>query len=289
VTDDYRDSPLAGRFFPSDAGELRGLIDRWLSGKATGEGVRALVVPHAALGWSGPTAAVAYARVRGSAAQRVLLVGPSHFVRFAGVAVAPWSGYRTPLGETRVDRAACERLLRRGPPFVDRPEAHADEHALEVQLPFLQRCLPEAELVPLLCGAELQREDLEAAAVGLRELVSDQTLVIASSDFTHYGASFGYTPFPVELAREGIGRLDEGALAAVRSGGADAFLEYVRQTRITICGRLAIALVLRMLAGQVSFELLEYTRSADRMGDYSQSVSYAAIVGRHCSGGGAGV
>ena len=294
-----RESPLAGRFFPADADELRGLVDGLLASAATGQQsaarpaapgvwpadlrrVRCLVVPHAALAWSGATAAAAYARLSGASPRRVVLVGPSHFVRFAGVSVAPYAAYQTPLGELRVDRETCDRLLRHGPPFSDVPEAHAAEHALEVQLPFVQRQAPEAVLVPLLCGIDLGRADMLAAAEVLSQIGSDQTLAIASSDFTHYGTSFGYTPFPTEQAAERIRALDEGAIRAVLSRDPDSFLEYVGETGATICGRLAIGLwlwLLHLVAPDLKLELVKYERSADRLADYQHSVSYAAIVG----------
>jgi MEMO1 family protein len=280
-----RDSPLAGRFFPAQPAGLGELVDRLLADAAPAGARRrrrVLLVPHAALVWSGAIAAAAYARLAGSEAGRVLLIGPSHFVPFRGLAVAPYAGYRTPLGTLAIDRRACDELAQSGPLFCSLEEPHRAEHALEVQLPFLQRALPACALVPVLCGAGLDRADLLAAAEGLASVWSDDALLIVASDFTHYGPSFDYTPFPAAEAPERIRALDAGAIQAIRRLDVRAFLDYVDQTRATICGRRAIAVGLRLLqlvAPDLSIELVGYARSADRTGDFSQSVSYAALVG----------
>jgi MEMO1 family protein len=280
-----RDSPLAGRFFPAEPAELAELVDRLLADAGPARAQRRrrmLLVPHAALVWSGAVAAAAYARLAGSQARRALLVGPSHFVPFRGLAVAPYAGYRTPLGTLCLDRRACDELGRRGPLFCGLEEPHGAEHALEVQLPFLQSVLPACALVPVLCGARLDRAALLAAAEGLASVWSDDALLIVSSDFTHYGPSFGYTPFPAAEAPERIRALDAGAIRAIRRLDVQAFLDYVDQTRATICGRRAIAIGLRLLqlvAPDLSIELVGYARSADRTGDFTESVSYAALVG----------
>jgi AmmeMemoRadiSam system protein B len=180
-----REAAVAGQFYPVDAGQLGDTVDGLLRAAATDAPCpKALVAPHAGYIYSGPVAARAYARLTGSAdtITRVVLLGPSHRVGFAGIATSGADYYATPLGQVPLDMAVT-RAISQLPQVCQLDEAHAEEHSLEVHLPFLQRCLPDFSLVPLVVG----QADPEAVADVLEHLWGGpETLIVISSDLSHF-------------------------------------------------------------------------------------------------------
>ncbi|MGB6044032.1 MAG: AmmeMemoRadiSam system protein B [Pirellulales bacterium] len=180
-----RPAAVAGDFYPDEPQQLRHEIGGLLH-DARGEGPvpKALVAPHAGYTYSGPVAASGYAllRPRRHTIERVVLLGPSHRVSFEGLAASSADGFATPLGIVRVDRTAVETALS-WPQVEVYDRVHRDEHSLEVQLPFLQMTLDQFSLVPLAVGqatANEVGEVLDALWGG------DETLIVVSSDLSHY-------------------------------------------------------------------------------------------------------
>lgn len=187
-----RPSAVAGLFYPDAPAELRHTVDALLAAaesrraasSASSARPKALIVPHAGYVYSGPVAATAYEHLRatlddGPPITRVVLLGPAHRVWCSGLADAEVDFFDTPLGSVPVDREALEAL----PGRTAGRRAHAPEHSLEVQLPFLQRVLPEAKIVPLLLGDSPPH----VVARGLQHLWGGpETLVLVSSDLSHY-------------------------------------------------------------------------------------------------------
>ena len=180
-----RNPAVAGLFYPADARELRAMVSDFLaSAETSGPTPKALIVPHAGYVYSGPVAATGYAHLvddRG-AIKRVLLLGPAHFVSFDGVAASSADAFATPLGSVPIDRAAVAKLLAL-PQVQVLDQAHAPEHSLEVQLPFLQVILGDFRLVPLLVG-EAAPETVGAVLEALWG--GPETRIIISSDLSHY-------------------------------------------------------------------------------------------------------
>ncbi|MGA7801786.1 MAG: AmmeMemoRadiSam system protein B [Gammaproteobacteria bacterium] len=180
-----REPAVAGLFYPADPDELRAMVDGFLAAAdASGPAPKALVVPHAGYVYSGPVAASGYARLAGarSTIRRVVLLGPAHRVGFRGLAASSAKQFATPLGSIPVDRAAVEDILSL-PQVHSLDEAHAQEHSLEVHLPFLQACLQEFTLVPLVVGDATAQEVDEVLE---RLWGGPETLVVISSDLSHY-------------------------------------------------------------------------------------------------------
>lgn len=276
-----RPSVLAGAWYPGEPNELAQLVDDLMDrapAKAPAGPVRALVVPHAGYRFSGATAAEAYALVRGKEYRRVLVLAPSHYGRYRGLSVAEVEAYETPLGKVPLDRDAVAHL-RRSSLVQAHAAAHAREHSIEIELPFLQQSLaPGWKLVPVLVGG-LNDDDYAQAAALLRPLLDAQTLLVVSSDFTHYGRRFGYLPFPRdEATAAAIRELDDGAIRLIEENNRVGFLDYQRRTGITICGYRPLALLLALLPGDATVERLGYTTSGELTGDYRNSVSYQAMV-----------
>lgn len=276
-----RPSALAGTWYPADPATLTETVDGLLDAAkgAPPDGIiRALIAPHAGYRYSGATAAAAFALVRGGQYERVILLAPSHRSGFHGLSIASVDAYETPLGEVPLDLDAIDRL-RRSPMVQSVAQAHASEHAIEIELPFLQRALqPGWRLVPILVG-DVGPEDYPAAADLLRPLADGRTLVVVSSDFTHYGPRFGYVPFPPDdrLAEE-IKGLDDAAIEHIVARDGPGLLEYRARTGITICGYRPLVLMLELLPPRALVHRIAYATSAQLTGERTHSVSYAALA-----------
>jgi AmmeMemoRadiSam system protein B len=180
-----RQPAVAGLFYPDDPRALRAMIADFLAAAPeTGAVPKAIIAPHAGYIYSGPIAATAYARLRPARGRiaRVVLLGPAHRLGFRGLALASADYFATPLGRIAVDREVLARIATL-PQVRVMDTAHAQEHSLEVHLPFLQEVLGDFRLVPLVVGeatAEEVAEVLEALWDG------PQTLIVVSSDLSHY-------------------------------------------------------------------------------------------------------
>jgi len=167
---------VAGSFYPEDPVELEAEVSRLLADAEPGPRPKALIAPHAGYVYSGPVAASAFRRVQGAPVGRVVLLGPSHFARLRGLALPDAGAFATPLGRVPIEEA----------PFPRDAFAHAREHSLEVEVPFLQVALRSFTLVPLLVG-EAAPEEVARALDALWG--GAETLVVVSSDLSHYLSS----------------------------------------------------------------------------------------------------
>jgi AmmeMemoRadiSam system protein B len=240
---------VAGFFYPVDPQRLTSRVDRLLAGCAPtlGRRPKALIAPHAGYDYSGPVAARVYAELLPFAAEirRVVVAGPSHFVRFPGVATSSASCFTTPLGAVPVDDEGRCRVVGIAGVGVD-DVAHRDEHSIEVQLPFLQRVLGDFELMPLLTG-EGSRTALAGA---LDELWGgSETVIVVSTDLSHY--------LPDNAART----LDaETARAVVEGRDVDLGWDHA-------CGVDALAVIVATARGRrMTTTLLDLATSADTIG-----------------------
>jgi AmmeMemoRadiSam system protein B len=273
-------SRLAGTWYAGSAAQLRTQVDDLLGAAASAPAAAllGLIVPHAGYAYSGRAAAAGYRRLKDGDYRRAVILAPSHFAAFHGVAVLEADAFETPLGTVAVDRPGVEALLS-GPLYRGDAEPFEGEHSLEIQLPLLQRVLPNAPVVPALIG-DLGTEDLATAASALRQLDDGRTVFVVSSDFVHYGWRFGYLPFAAtgpEQVRTGLRSLDLGAITRICAGDAGAFRAYLAETGATICGALPIALFLTFHRRRTPGELIEYYSSLDVTGDFEHTVSYASI------------
>jgi len=180
-----RHPAVAGMFYPDNASELQHLLEEYLNTPCPMTSPpKAIIAPHAGYIYSGPIAGSAYACLRphNNSIRRVILLGPSHRVAFSGLAASSAEYFATPLGNIAVDRQAIAAVLDMpGMQVLD--QAHLQEHSLEVHLPFLQYCLDDFTLVPLVVG-EARAKDVAAV---LEALGSDaDTIIVVSSDLSHY-------------------------------------------------------------------------------------------------------
>ncbi len=257
-----RPAAVAGMFYPGKAGELALEVEELLGGVERFEPQfghpKALIVPHAGYIYSGPIAAAAYdelAPARGIV-KRVVLLGPVHRVAVRGLALPACDSFETPLGQVPLDAGALRELA--GLPQVVRSDpAHAQEHSLEVQLPFLQRMLGEFALVPFAVGTASVDE---VAAVIERLWGGPETLFVISSDLSHY--------HPYEEAR----RIDRSTVTRIASFATDLDHEEA-------CGATPLNGFLQMAcAKKLNIRLLAACNSGDTAGGKGQVVGYSAFT-----------
>jgi AmmeMemoRadiSam system protein B/AmmeMemoRadiSam system protein A len=255
-----RPTAVAGMFYPEDATALRTELDHLLGAapRRLALAPKALIVPHAGYPYSGPIAASAYACLASHVhhISRVVLLGPAHRVAVRGLATPGADRFTTPLGDVPLDTEALATL--EGLPHVCRSaRAHAQEHALEVQLPFLQRVLPEFSLVPLLVGDASAGEVAQALD---RVWGGEETLIVVSSDLSHY--------LPYAEAQ----RTDAATLDAILHCTAGLHGEQA-------CGAMPINGLLQIARQRgLTPQVLDARNSGDIAGDRTRVVGYAAVA-----------
>ncbi len=255
-----RQPAVAGSFYPADAAILKQALSQFLTAPSTPPETappKALIAPHAGYIYSGAVAGRAYAQLIPftKIIRRVVLLGPAHRLAFRGLALPEADRFATPLGEIALDREATDRLARL-PQVAINGAAHAQEHALEVQLPFLQSVLPDFTLVPLLVGdaaAEQVAEALETVWGG------PETLIVISSDLSHY--------LPYDAARQA----DRDTVESILRG-------HLLTRYAQACGALPInGLLLAARRHGLTPKLLANCNSGDTAGDRQKVVGYAAM------------
>jgi len=266
-------SSLAGQWYPADATLLKEQLDGFLAGFDSEplNDVIAVILPHAGYQYSGSTAIKALAGARRQY-HRIVVIGPTHRVSMPEICSLPRvSHYETPLGEVPLDQAFVDALVAQ-PGFEHIPPAHEGEHSVQIELPLLQHLFGDFRLVPIVAG-QLSFATSQRVAATLKGLLDSDTLIVVSSDFTHYGPRFEYVPFAEDIAGN-LRRLDLGAYTHIEARDAPAFIRYQEETGATICGRVPIAILLSMLDQSHTCHLVEYTTSGRLTGDYRNSVSY---------------
>lgn len=254
-----RPAALAGYFYPADPDELRTTVAGFLAeAKPQIHGLpKAVIVPHAGYIYSGAVAGKAYELLKDGAAhiRRVVLLGPTHRVHVRGLAAPKAARFATPLGTIPIDHAALERL-KDLPQIVFNDEAHAMEHSLEVQLPFLQRIAPAAALVPLAVGDTSPQAVAEVLA---RFWDDPETLIVISSDLSHF---HGY-----DDAR----RRDSATATSIEHFAGDEL------NSDRACGFLPIAGLLALAKKEgARIERLDLRNSGDTAGPRDRVVGYGA-------------
>jgi AmmeMemoRadiSam system protein B len=254
-----RPSAVAGQFYPGNADRLRKQVSDLLANIAMPIKTipEALIAPHAGYVYSGATAAAAFATLRNStqSIERVVLIGPAHYVHVHGIAAPTVDAFETPLGRVPVDKSALNAIA--GLPFVIQDNApHAPEHALEVELPFLQTLLASFRVVPLLVG---DVTPTEIAQVLSQLWDRPGTLIVVSSDLSHY--------HDYETAR----RLDAATAATIEHG------DWASLGPHQACGSRAIAgLLLETGRRGLKIRRLSLCNSGDTAGSRDRVVGYGA-------------
>jgi MEMO1 family protein len=277
-----RRAVMAGSWYYADREKLATYLDEVFAkaepARVSGD-VMALISPHAGYTYSAKAAASGFRLLKGKTIRRVIVLGTAHHASINGASITDVTHYETPLGQIPVDHAAVARL-RRCPVVRDVEGAEDREHSIEIQLPLLQRVLPSFSLVPVLIGRMVPKDYVELAGA-LADIVDAQTVVVASSDFTHRGANYSYeVPAGGGTIKERLAKLDQGTIDAILKIDRAALLAHVAKTGTTVCGAAPIGVLLELLSrikgakGQV---VSRYT-SGDVSGDWSSTVSYVDVA-----------
>lgn len=268
-----RRAAVAGSWYPGEPAVLAREVDRYLD--AAGEPPHgdplAIIAPHAGLMYSGPIAAHAYNLLRGREIDVAVLVGPSHYVGFEGVAIVEHGTFDTPFGPVPISEHTAAAVAMGSRLIASHPTAHAREHSLEMQLPFLKRVLPEIEIVPLVMGYQRRETavalgDAIAAAVNGRRAV-----IIASTDLSHYQNATT------------AAKLDGRVIQQVLRFDPDGLMSLLETFPEHACGGGPTVSVMRAakLLGATDARVLKYGDSGDVSGDKDAVVGYlAAAMGR---------
>lgn len=251
MSEKIRAPAVAGMFYPANPVDLRRMVEEYLATVPARDGAspKAIIAPHAGYIYSGPIAASAYACIRPKGIRRVVLFGPAHRVLLNGVAASSASAWHTPLGDVPVEAPP-------GLPVID--AAHAEEHSLEVHLPFLQVVLEDFKLIPLVVG-QADKEEIADILVSLWG--GTETLIIISSDLSHYE---NY---------ETANRMDSATSQAIVDLDPDGLGPDDACGRVPIRGLLHLARKKGMRA-----ELLDLRNSGDTAGSRDQVVGYGAYA-----------
>jgi AmmeMemoRadiSam system protein B/AmmeMemoRadiSam system protein A len=271
-----RPAAVAGTFYPADRSELEKTVDGLLAGAqvAPVQGqLRAIISPHAGYPYSGAVAAHAYALVKGQRFRRVVVISPSHYESFDFASIYDGDAYATPLGKVAVDKSFAAKLAGASPLLKLSSRGHTPsgdrrEHALEVQLPFLQRALGDFQLVPIVMG-EQSYEVSRALGVALAKLISGpDTLIVASSDLSHFHKY------------EEATALDRKPLRAVQAWDYFSLSRNLAAGVWEACGGgpIVAAMIAAERLGATEAALLKYANTGDVTGDHSRVVGYAAAA-----------
>ena len=279
MTSAVRIPAVAGRFYPGRAEELLREVREFTStGKIPVETSRiaaiGCVAPHAGYIYSGGVAGAVYSRVK--IPERCVILCPNHTGKGRPLAIMANTTWQTPLGEVAADADMGARLLRRFPALQEDSAAHRAEHAIEVQLPFLQALRPELKIVPIAVGTS-DFDVLRGLGEALADVIADRyeeedqherVLIIASSDMNHYES-------------DAITRVkDHKAIERVLAMDARGLWEVVMNEDISMCGfgPTVVMLTAAKLLGATSATLVKYSTSGDVSGDYEAVVGYAGMI-----------
>jgi MEMO1 family protein len=276
-----RKAKVAGQFYDKNTEVLHSFINKVKSDiSVTPEkNVRAVILPHAGYTFSGKTAIKTLMTAKNNSYKNIFIIAPSHYISFEEIALSTFNEYETPFGNIPVNTKIVNALAKCDISIKNEPHIH--EHSLEVQLPLIKDIFPKTPIVPIVCGFTDNSQIINIVDK-LYPYWNNENLWIISSDFTHYGKSFGYTPF-INNIEENLRKLDKNAIKEILDLNPTSFYNYIKKTETTICGKTAILIMLYLakksiIKHKLRTKLIEYTTSGALTGDYSHCVSYAGIA-----------
>ena len=263
-----RDAVAAGKFYPGSASEIREMMETLVDKTAKKEAAIGLLMPHAGYPYSGPVAGATISRVKFK--DTFIIMGPSHTGLGKPFSIMTEGIWETPLGEVEIDSELGKKLLATSDYLREDETAHLHEHAVEVQIPFLQYLKPDIKIVPIILAyatAEAYKQIGKDIATAIKES-EGEVVIIASGDMTHYE--------PQEIAEE----KDNQAIQAMLKLDEDELTRRYQELDISMCayGPAVCLISAAKELGATRAELVKYQTSGDTTGDYSSVVGYAGII-----------
>jgi len=271
VLNNVRKSVIAGAWYPGEPQVLHSTIREYLNAVSVdvidGD-IISLVAPHAGYVYSGQVAAYAYKLLEGKEYEAVVVIGPSHRTYFQGASVYREGGYETPLGVVSIDGALADEIIDGSDMIATVSTAHAQEHSVEIQLPFLQVVLGDFKFVPIVMGSQDRRTCEELADVLYKVIKTRKILVVASSDLSHFHRY------------DQAVSLDSVMLAHMEKMNSAGLLADLAEGNCEACGGgpVVTAMMYAARQGARGSEVLKYANSGDITGDKRGVVGYAAAV-----------
>ncbi|MBI5806525.1 AmmeMemoRadiSam system protein B [candidate division TA06 bacterium] len=267
-----RRSIIAGSWYPGEAAKLKAEVEKYLTAAQTyptDSELLGIVAPHAGLMYSGPVAAYAYKNLKGLCIKTVVLIGPSHRAYFDGAAVYASGEWETPLGKVGIDAGLCQKIIGQDQTHInDLPAAHAQEHSLEIQLPFLQTVLePGFRIVPIMMS-DHSLSSCERLAHSIVRAVKgdDGVMLLASSDLSHFHSQ--------AEAR----KLDQKVARAIENYDPEKLAGELAFEKCEACGGgpIVAVMIACKLLGADKGVVYDYRTSGDITGEKEQVVGYLA-------------
>nr|MBU1328950.1 AmmeMemoRadiSam system protein B [Candidatus Omnitrophota bacterium] len=270
-SEDIRKPAVAGAFYPGNKEELTRKVDNFLANaeKSDIKGkILALIAPHAGYDYSGQIAAYSFKQLEGTNFKKIIIISPSHYVGFDGMSIYNKGSFETPLGLVKIDEELANKIMQKNKRFIFYPEAHKKEHAIEVELPFLQRIYKDKDfkIVPITMGNP-ESEDIMILSDALYDAMDKDTLLIVSVDLSHY--------YPYDKAV----KLDTNSTSAIEQLDAQKMTEDINSHNSEIDAPIAV-LGMITLANRYNAKakIIRYANSGDVTGDKSRVVGYSSIV-----------
>ena len=271
LSQDIRKPIWAGKFYEGRPEVLEKQIDSMLkmseSPGHTTRGLQALIVPHAGYPYSGPVAASAYSLVQGADYDTAVIIGTSHRYGFRGCSIYLQGGYETPLGITKIDEELAKKLSKAsGYGYI--PQAHKEEHSIEVQIPFLQKSLPGVKIVPVIMGIPSKKTIFRLADAMVEILPGKKVLVIASTDMSHF------------LSKKEANTLDSETIGLIRASDTATVIEKIEKRENIMCGGGGVvsALLYSGESDSPRVKILHYADSSAAGGSPDQVVGYLSAA-----------
>ena len=259
---------VAGQFYPGSSSALKKEIAKYVSEKAKKEKALGLIMPHAGYPYSGPVAGQVISRAE--ITDTVIILGPNHTGRGEAYSLMPEGTWETPLGNVEIDTELANAILEKTAYLKDDTLAHAYEHSIEVQLPFLQYFKSDFRFVPISLSS-YEGKALKSIGQELAQAIKDlgrDVMIIASSDMTHYES------------QEQAKMKDEAAIGAILKLDEDELMRKVEELNISMCGWMPTVTMLSCCKqlGAKTVYLVKYQTSGETTGDYTSVVGYAGII-----------
>ena len=270
--ENIKEPNVSGQFYPANPQELTRELDALFAAtnvSSVTEDIQMIIAPHAGYPYSGGVAAHSFKAVSGKTFKTIIVLAPSHFYPFDGVSIWKDGGFRTPLGVVPVDEEFTGKLIGAQEKFVFDPQAFAQEHSLEVELPFLQKTFKDFKLVPIIMG-QPSYAVCQALAKKLNELIGDRkdVLVVVSTDMSHYHQD--------AVARE----MDHRTLEAIQAIQPEILWKECYVRSMELCGFVPVttALLFAKEHNLTGVKILRYANSGDTTGDKERVVGYGSVV-----------
>lgn len=266
-----RPPAVAGAFYPADKDELTLTVDNFLANvkKADIKGeIFAIIVPHAGYAYSGQVAAHSFKQLEGTGFKKIIIISPSHYVSFDGISVYNKGSFETPLGAVKIDEELANNIMAKDKRFIFYPAAHEKEHAIEVELPFLQRVYKDNDfkIVPIIMGNPVV-SDSRVLSDALYDVMDRETLLIVSVDLSHY--------YEYDKAVQ----LDTSGISAIEKLDPGWLLTQIQNKDTEIDAPIAVlAAIMAANKKGADAEILKYANSGDVTGDKSRVVGYASVI-----------